>query len=451
MAKIILNDQILRNSKSVCPDCFKEIDSVIIERAGQIFIIKECSEHGHFEAKVSHDAKYYRDRLDYFTTLVSDNMPITRKLLYVSSECNLDCPICYYRLNKENAPQALSFEEIEKMADTNFELRIFGKEPVCRPDILDVIKMMKRKKKEIVLHSNGVRLSNYEFLENLKNCGVSKIIMQFDGFAERVQAPIRGQDNLKDIKLKALDNMRKLGLSLIINDTVVEGVNESSMKELIDYSLSNDFIAGILFLGYGGWGKYAEPEKLVNVEQMLEILEKQTDGKIKKRNVFIFQKLLCIYLSVVKVTTCMQVQNYWIYRKGDEYFPIDEVLDMERLDKYLTSCLGKYFKKGRKKLGLLYALWGVIRSFKNFKLISLMFIDGVKVLMHSRSKNRFLNLNFISPCDHYKLDDLVLKYCDTDIVYKDGKGEMISTPHSQALINLWRSEVLMDVNSCSKE
>jgi len=70
-------------------------------------------------------------------------------------------------------------------------------------------------------------------------------------------------------------------MSVIINDTVMEGVNESSMKEVLDFAVQNSFISGILYLGYGAWGKNSQPDKAVNVEQLLDILKKQTKGKFR--------------------------------------------------------------------------------------------------------------------------------------------------------------------------
>ncbi len=431
----------LRDTRSVCPCCLKEIEAQIIEKDGCVFMSKECSEHGSFEIKISNNAKRYLDRYNFFTELISPDYRRCKKLLYVSSECNLDCPICFYRLTENNVPLALDFSDIEKLAKTNFVLILFGREPCCRSDIIDVIKMMKKNKKHIFLQTNGVKIADYDFSVKLKEAGVDKIIMQFDGFKEDIYKTIRGANQLLEKKLKALENLKHLGMSVVINDTVMEGVNESSMKEIIDFAVQNSFITGILYLGYGAWGEDAQPQRTVNVEQLLEILEKQTGGKISSENVLIFQKLLYIYLNTVRQGGCILYQNYWIYRNNGDYIPIDRVLDMKRLDVYLTNYLEHYFKKGRKKLGLLYVIWGVLRSLKNYRLLAMMFRDGLKTIIKRNASGGFIPVNFITPCDHYRYEDQILNYCETDLIYKDSSGEVKYQPHTKVLVELWKKNL----------
>jgi uncharacterized radical SAM superfamily Fe-S cluster-containing enzyme len=40
---------VIKNTKSICPECLKVLDATIFEDAGKVYIKKECSEHGFFQ------------------------------------------------------------------------------------------------------------------------------------------------------------------------------------------------------------------------------------------------------------------------------------------------------------------------------------------------------------------------------------------------------------------
>jgi len=155
----------------------------------------------------------------------------------------------------------------------------------------------------------------------------------------------------------------------------------------------------------------------------------------------IFQKLVYVYLSAVNQGSCILYQNYWIYRKNGDYIPIDRVLDMKRLDVYLTNYLELYFKKGRKKRGLLYIIWGVLRSLKNYRLVAMMFRDGLKTIISRSASGGFMPINFVAPCDPYRYADQIGNYCATDLIYKDKSGEVKDQRHAKLLVELWEKNL----------
>ena len=68
-------------------------------------------------------------------------------------------------------------------------------------------------------------------------CSLYVVHLQFDGFDDEVYQKIRGQ-KLLDIKFQALNNLKKLGLSVDLKVTVVKGVNEKEMSKILKFALN---------------------------------------------------------------------------------------------------------------------------------------------------------------------------------------------------------------------
>ena len=40
---------VIKNTRSICPECLQALDACIFEEDGKVFIKKECPEHGAFQ------------------------------------------------------------------------------------------------------------------------------------------------------------------------------------------------------------------------------------------------------------------------------------------------------------------------------------------------------------------------------------------------------------------
>ena len=40
---------VIKNTKTICPECLKVLDATIFEDDGKVYIKKECPEHGFFQ------------------------------------------------------------------------------------------------------------------------------------------------------------------------------------------------------------------------------------------------------------------------------------------------------------------------------------------------------------------------------------------------------------------
>ena len=71
--KVAVN--ILRETKSVCPQCLSNIPAFVIERGGVVYFNKHCKDHGEFEIEISKNPplRYISDKDKILPVLVTPN------------------------------------------------------------------------------------------------------------------------------------------------------------------------------------------------------------------------------------------------------------------------------------------------------------------------------------------------------------------------------------------
>ncbi len=94
--------EIIRKTISVCPICLKKVKAFLVERRGQIFFKKECPEHGTSEFVVSSAPFYYRKMDKMYFTVMDNKKKLLDVMFYVTSRCNMSCPICFLSCNRDH-------------------------------------------------------------------------------------------------------------------------------------------------------------------------------------------------------------------------------------------------------------------------------------------------------------------------------------------------------------
>ena len=95
---------------------------------------------------------------------------------------------------------------------------------------------------------NGIRIAKKEgYAKELKEAGLNTVYLQFDGLTKEPYLIARNKD-LLDIKLQAIEKCREAGLGVVIVPTVVHGVNDDQIGDIIRFALDNvDIIHGVNF------------------------------------------------------------------------------------------------------------------------------------------------------------------------------------------------------------
>lgn len=222
-------------TKSLCPECFKEISAKIIEKQGKAYMLKECPKHGRFSILLEKDAKFYR--LVMNSDFEKDHV-FNKIDLPVSFSCNLNCNICYApQRNIQEIPSDELKDLIKHFNGTYISLA--GGEPTMREDLLDIIKFSIKNKKIPVLVTNGLKLTDIGYVKRLEKSGLRLVNFSFNGFNDKVYERINGKKILKT-KLDALNNLKQTKMLTGISMMLERGLNEQEVQKALDYCLSNN-------------------------------------------------------------------------------------------------------------------------------------------------------------------------------------------------------------------
>ncbi len=308
--------QVIKETRTICPECFKVLDATIFEKDNKVYIEKECPEHGHFKDVYWSDYEQYQraerfrcdgDGLRNPRTTTKLNCPLdcgicpqhkshtALAIIDVTNRCNLRCPVCFANAATAGYVYEPSKEQIVEMLE-NFRrndpvpppaLQFSGGEPTIRQDLFELIRAAKELGfHHIEVNTNGLRLSqSVDYCRSLKEAGISTLYLQFDGLTSDVYKFTRGTD-LLDLKMKAIENCREAGLeSLVLVVTLVKGVNDHQLGDIIRFAIQNfDLVRCVNVQPVSLCGRLPEHERAkmrITIPDFMRLCEEQTGGKIR--------------------------------------------------------------------------------------------------------------------------------------------------------------------------
>ncbi|MGA2572938.1 MAG: radical SAM protein [Candidatus Methanomethylicaceae archaeon] len=302
--------EVIGETKSLCPICLSVIDAYRTVEDNNVYLVKECPEHGLFKVVVWHDAKYYKEVERYSHPKVEptyiketsyeeypkiwdpslQQQSTCLAVVEVTSGCNLKCPYCFASAGGK-AQVDESYDNLRRMfASVAAQVKkptvvqISGGEPTVRDDLPKIIAMAKEAGVDFVqLNTNGVRIGKDEsYLKALKEAGVDSLYFSFDGVDKDIFIKASGVD-LLDVKLKAIDNCKKYGVPMELVAKIIPGVNVNQVGKIIQFAKKNvGIIRGIHFqpLSYFGRVPSLPPKDYITIPQLLKEIEIQTNGEI---------------------------------------------------------------------------------------------------------------------------------------------------------------------------
>lgn len=426
----------LETTRSVCPVCLKTLDATIISRDGRVFLKKDCREHGAFEVLLSSDAEWYRRAQNYnragtlprgYSTEAADGCPwdcgicpehkqhTCLALIEVTSECNLNCPVC---VADSRAAFRLSVAQVERMLNRFIELesepgviQFSGGEPTLHPDILAMLRLAKKKGlRMVMLNTNGIRIARDDvFLARLADIRPT-IYLQFDGFDPRTNRLLRGKDLLKT-KLEALDRMAQAKLDVVLVPTIAKTVNHEEIGRIVRFGMQHPAVHGIAFQPMTFAGRYPfDPLERETVPDIISGIAEQTDGLLEAGD---FIPVPCCH------PTCRSAT--YIYMDGAKVTPLPRIVEVSQ---YLDCMSNRTFPavkpellKAVKDLWSSRVLPGSAKMVERFRCAcGLPLLDGVKHL-----KKSVFTIVIQEFGDAYSLDLSVLKKCCIGVLVPDGR------------------------------
>ncbi|MBO6011155.1 MAG: radical SAM protein [Oscillospiraceae bacterium] len=292
----------VKMTKSVCPVCLRQTDARIVRRGSDRYMKKTCPEHGDFSCVIWRGEPEMESWGAYRApSPVPEDCPhacglcpghlqdTCCVLVEVTHRCDLGCPFCFADAGSaepEMTPAELGGVFRTLAADGRSFIQLSGGEPCVRDDLPEVIAEAKKAgATSIQLNSNGLRLaSDPDFARRCAEAGLDFVFMQFDGVTDDVYEKLRGRP-LLEIKKRAIEVCDGLGVGVTLVPTVVPGVNDSQIGEIIRFGLSKSpAVRGVHFQPVSWFGRVPrEPDDAdrITLPEVLRAITEQTDGLIK--------------------------------------------------------------------------------------------------------------------------------------------------------------------------
>jgi hypothetical protein len=308
--------QEIKQTQSICPECYQVLDATIFEKDGKVYINKTCQEHGEYTELYWSDYEQYQRAEKYRKDGTGLNNPRTKTekgcpndcgicpthkshtalaIIDVTNLCNLRCPVCFANAAASGIVYEPSKEQIRKMLLNLRQndpvpataLQFSGGEPTIRKDLPELISMAKDLGfRHVEVNTNGIMLSqSVDYCKSLLDAGVSTIYLQFDGLTSDVYKFTRGRD-LLNVKMEAIENCRKAGLdSLVLVVTLIKGVNDHQIGEIIHFAVKNfDVVRCVNVQPVSICGRIPEEERekmRITIPDFMRLCEEQTEGQVK--------------------------------------------------------------------------------------------------------------------------------------------------------------------------
>ena len=280
-------------------------------------------------------------------------------MLELTKRCNLHCNFCY--IDSKNEKEDLDVTVLPHINQYNL-IQLSGGEPTCRKDLFDVISFLKNKNKKVYLLTNGLKLENIDYVKKLKISGTDFIVLQFDGFDNKIYTYIRNK-SLLESKKKAVNNIKKVNIPLALLSCIVDKVNLKEISNFIKLLKDAPHIQMLIFLPVWNTGRYLD--KFPETSKLINEICKVCD--ISKEDFFQSTELLVNLSNLMKNKTCFSkcaLLCLVIYSKH-ELIPITKIFNTKILNKKIKY-LDNHPKRGKIKF-LIYFLWkeNIINFFKN--------------------------------------------------------------------------------------
>ena len=260
---------------SLCASCLRRVEAKLVIQDNQVWMYKWCPAHGQAKVLIATDAAYWRAGREvyikppemplrfntpmafgcpYDCGLCPDHMQHScLSIVEITDHCNLRCPVCYAD-SGPHRPGYRSLAAVEAMFDAIVAnegepdvVQISGGEPTLHPELFAILDAARRRPiRHLMLNTNGIRIANEAgFAERLNEYAPGfEVYLQWDSLQPRALEALRGVD-LASQRLRALENLNRVGLSTTLVMTVARGINEDEIGSVIEFAARQPCVRGV--------------------------------------------------------------------------------------------------------------------------------------------------------------------------------------------------------------
>ncbi len=195
----------------------------------------------------------------------------------ITTKCNLKCKHCYSDSVDQASPGELSTDEAFRLMDDLSRwgiglLIIDGGEPLCREDMLDVVRYATSKGIRTTIGSNGT-LIDERMAKKMLDAGVMAVAISVDGADAQTHDFFRGITGAFEQTLRGIEACRNAGLPFQFN-LVIRKDNLSQLEDMLHLAVDYGANAAEFFdLVAAGRAKRECKEKVLSLEERKRVME----------------------------------------------------------------------------------------------------------------------------------------------------------------------------------
>jgi 7,8-dihydro-6-hydroxymethylpterin dimethyltransferase len=422
-----------RVTDSLCPDCVKEarneiingkkdwrdlmhekvgeIKAHIVERDGQVWMVKDCPVHGHYEDMMAVDSSFLKWIESQFPgrDIPAHNDEDLHKhgsstvrygrgsvlTVDLTNRCNMMCDPCFMDANQVGYVHELGWDEIKEILDNALRIKprrqmsvqFSGGEPTMSPYFLDAVAYARKiGYNSVQAATNGIEFAkSKEFSKKAFEAGMRYAYLQFDGIGNDANSH-RQIGNLFDVKLRAIENMHEAGIEIVLVVTIVNNVNNDQVGTIVKFAMENPKkIAFVSFqpVSFTGRDEDITPERRLRQRYTLSHLAQDVSKQVGKveptRDWFpiSFISTFAGYADMVKGNesqwgslscgchpNCGVGTAIMINKETKEWAPVPRFLDATQLTKDVTAITDAARGKGFSNFMMAMAL---LKNYKPFE------------------------------------------------------------------------------------
>ncbi len=317
--------ELLKFHQSLCPGCVDEekfnkmkIDAITYARHDKVWQIKQCEEHGVTKEISWSDYEMYKKAERFQDPGIKILNPNVDKSAFeidcptdcglcaeheshtglgnivVTNRCDLTCWYCFFYAKEGEPIYEPTMDQIkfmlkrmknEKPVGAN-SVQFTGGEPTLREDLPDMVRAAKEiGYGHVQLNTNGINLArDPQLAPKLREAGISNLYMSFDG--------VTPQTNPKNYweAQTAIENCRKAGIGVVLVPTVIGGVNDHELGDLIRFANGHiNVVRSVNFQPVSLVGRMPESlrkRQRITIPGAIKRIDAQTDGQIGREHWF---------------------------------------------------------------------------------------------------------------------------------------------------------------------
>ena len=167
----------------------------------------------------------------------------------------------------------------------HYPVQLSGGEPTLRSDLPEIVRAAKTAGFTFIqVNSNGLKFAeDPQLAGRLRSEGLSSVFLQFDGVDDRVFTVLRGRPLFAE-KCRAIDNLAKAGVGIVLVPTLVPGVNINQIWQIVRFGLQRQpQVRGVHFQPISYFGRFPKDfaPNHITLPEIMQALEGQSLGQVK--------------------------------------------------------------------------------------------------------------------------------------------------------------------------